>query len=114
MNATTTVHWHLRELLALKGIYQTTHLVPMLAERNVHLSREQVYRLVTQTPQRLNLDVLAALCAILGCGPEDLITFSADEVAAPRRAAGASKRGIAPAAARPSKTTIRRPSSNDG
>jgi hypothetical protein len=39
--------------------------------------REQVYRLVTSTPQRLNMDVLAALCDILGCGPQDLIEVDA-------------------------------------
>ena len=37
------------------------------------LSREQVYRLVTQSPQRLSMDTLAALCDILGCTPNDLI-----------------------------------------
>ena len=39
----------------------------------VHLSREQVYRLVTTTPQRLSLDVFAALCDILDVGVEELI-----------------------------------------
>ena len=28
---------------------------------------------MTQTPDRLNLDVLAALCEILSCSPSDLI-----------------------------------------
>ena len=37
------------------------------------LSREQVYRLVTRTPERLSLATLAALCDILGCGPGELI-----------------------------------------
>jgi hypothetical protein len=33
---------------------------PLLAERGIHLSREQAYRLVTQVPQRLSTDRLAA------------------------------------------------------
>ena len=33
----------------------------------------QVFRLVTQPPQRLSMDILAALCDILGCTPNDLI-----------------------------------------
>jgi len=37
------------------------------------LSREQIYRLVTGTPERLSLATLAALCDILGCGPGDII-----------------------------------------
>jgi len=52
---------------------QTSDLVPLLAERGVHLSREQVYRMATQAPQRLSTDTLAALCDILGCQPNDLI-----------------------------------------
>jgi DNA-binding Xre family transcriptional regulator len=55
------------------GRARTTDLVPLLTERGIHLSREQVYRLVTQPPQRLSMDTLAALCDILGCTPNDLI-----------------------------------------
>lgn len=69
--------WHLRRLMAGAGMFQTSELGPLLAERGVHLSREQVYRLVTQSPQRLSLDTLAALCDILGCTPNDLIEVTA-------------------------------------
>ena len=65
--------WHLRRLMADKDMYATTDLRPLLAERGVALSREQVYRLVTRTPERLSLATLAALCDILGCGPGELI-----------------------------------------
>ena len=54
-------------------MFQTSDLVPLLAERGVHLTREQVYRMVTQVPQRLSTDTLAALCDILGCQPNELI-----------------------------------------
>lgn len=66
--------WNLRQVMATRGIYQTSELVPLLAARSVHLSREHVYRLVTRTPQRLNIEVLAALCDILDCEPNDLLT----------------------------------------
>lgn len=66
-------HWHLRRLLADRGLFATTELVPLLAERGVSLSREQVYRLVVHTPQRLRLATLAALCDILDCQPGDLV-----------------------------------------
>src|SRR6266487_4710769 len=62
----TGIRWHLRELMAQQGMFATTDLVPLLAERGVVLSREQVYRLVTRTPERLNTTTLAALCDILG------------------------------------------------
>ena len=65
--------WHLRRLMAERDMYATTDLRPLLAERGVTLSREQVYRLVTRTPERLSLATLAALCDILGCGPGELI-----------------------------------------
>lgn len=65
--------WHLRRLLADKGIYATTALGPLLADRGITLSETQVYRLVTGTPERLNLRTLTALCDILSCTPNDLI-----------------------------------------
>ncbi len=65
--------WHLRRLMAEQDMYATTQLRPLLAERGVVLSREQVYRLVTGVPERLSLATLAALCDILGCGPGDLV-----------------------------------------
>ena len=79
MAARTGYRWHLRRLMAGQDMYATTQLGPLLAERGITLSREQVYRLVTGTPERLNLATLAALCDILGCQPGDLI----EVVAAP-------------------------------
>ena len=65
--------WHLRRLMADRDMYATTDLRPLLAERGVVLSREQVYRMVAQNPERLSLVTLAALCDILGCQPGDLV-----------------------------------------
>jgi len=65
--------WHLRRLMAERGMYATTELVPLLAERGIGLSREQVYRLVVHVPERLSLPTLAALCDILDCQPGDLV-----------------------------------------
>src|SRR3954463_16688270 len=65
--------WNLRRVMATKDMFQTSELVPRLAERGIKLSREQVFRLVTQPPQRLSMDTLAALCDILDCTPNDLI-----------------------------------------
>jgi DNA-binding Xre family transcriptional regulator len=72
--------WHLRQLMATRGMFATSDLAPHLAERGIQLSPAQVWRLVTTTPERLNLHVLAALCDILGCTPLDLI----EPVARPR------------------------------
>tara|TARA_R110002020_G_scaffold450596_1_gene664231 strand:+ start:1428 stop:1754 length:327 start_codon:yes stop_codon:yes gene_type:complete len=86
---TRQFEWHLRRKLAERGIYKTTELVPLLAEHGVQLSREQVYRLVTATPQRLNIEVLDALCLILDCAPNDLISFTVAARAQPKAVGGA-------------------------
>jgi DNA-binding Xre family transcriptional regulator len=79
-------HWHLRSLMAAAGMFATTDLMPLLAERGVVLSREQVYRLVARTPERLSLTTLSALCDILACGPSELIEpYRAKRGRPPRR-----------------------------
>ena len=80
-----TIDWRLRTLMAERGMFQTTDLVEPLRQAGVALSREQVFRLVTQTPQRLNMDVFAALCAILECEPNDLIRVTAAHQDSPRK-----------------------------
>ncbi len=45
MNRKMGFRWNLRKLMAERGMFATSDLVPLLAERGVHLSREQVYRL---------------------------------------------------------------------
>ena len=67
------IRWHLRQVMATRGMFATSDLVAPLAQRGVVLSREQVYRLVTGTPERLNTKALAALCDILDVGVADLI-----------------------------------------
>ncbi len=96
--------WHLRRLMAEREMFQTSDLVPLLAERGITLSREQVFRLVTQPPQRLSMDTFAALCDILGCQPGDLVEIQVtnEEI---RKTAGEAI-GPLPAVRR---TSIRRP-----
>ena len=65
--------WNLRQVMASRGMFQTTDLIGPLAERGIRLSSSQVYRLVTERPERLSLKVLMALLDILGCAMEDLI-----------------------------------------
>lgn len=71
-----TVTWNLRRVMAEHGLFKTTELKPLLEQYGVHLSREQVFRLVTQTPERANMQVIGAVCAALGCSPSDLIEVS--------------------------------------
>ena len=107
MTRHVAIQWNLRQMMANRGIYQTTELVPLLAERGVRLSREHVYRLVTKTPQRLNMEVLAALCDILDCEPNDLLQPVVETVSVAKTGTEPAGPGIG--ALRPIRAKIRRP-----
>lgn len=91
--ASVSYRWHLRMVMAERGMFSTTDLLPLLASRGVVLSREQVYRLVAKIPERLSLKTLAALCDALDCGPEALIE-PISKKASPPPAKKASARGV--------------------
>jgi hypothetical protein len=74
--------WRLREVMAAHGLFNATDLVPLLAERGIRLSSVQVWRLVTQTPERLSLPVLAALCDVFEVTAEQLIATTARSIPA--------------------------------
>ena len=57
MNRRVSYQWKLREIMATRGLFTTTHLAPLLAERGIELSASQIHRLVTGTPERLSLPV---------------------------------------------------------
>ena len=73
MTARLDYCWHLRKVMADRGMFSTTDLVGPLAQREVTLSSSQVYRLVTERPERLSLKILMALLDILDCTMDDLI-----------------------------------------
>jgi hypothetical protein len=67
------------------------------------LSREQVYRLVVGTPERLNLTTLAVLCDILAVTPADLVEITVDNRRPPKtmsQTAPAAVRNLRPRRAR--------------
>jgi len=99
--------WRLRNVMAERGMFTTTGLVPQLADRGITLSASQVHRLVTGTPERLSLPVLAALCDILEVTPAELIVTRAQN-AAPRQAAAGGGPAVAGAAGvRPRRARLR-------
>ena len=89
MAARLDYRWHLRTVMAGRGMFSTTDLIPLLAERGITLSSSQVYRLVAERPERLSLKILMALLDILDCTMDDLIE--------PVAAAGAARPGKAAA-----------------
>ena len=74
--------WNLRQVMADRGMFATTDLAPLLADRGIHLSSSQIYRLVVERPEWLSLKVLMALLDILDCSMDDLI----EPVTTPERA----------------------------
>jgi DNA-binding Xre family transcriptional regulator len=101
-----SMRWNLRQVMATRGMFQTTDLVEPLRERGVDLSRQMIHRVVTKTPQRINTDLLAALCDILDCTPNDLLELQIEQV---RPAAAVNDRGPGIGELRPIRTTLRRP-----
>ena len=70
-------------------MHNSTDLAPLLRERGIDLSPSQIYRIVTQRPERVSMMLIAALADIFQCGPQDLMTFTAADAKKPRKAAAA-------------------------
>ena len=93
MTARLDYRWHLRKVMADRGMFSTTDLIGPLAQREITLSSSQVYRLVTERPERLSLKILMALLDILDCAMDDLIEPVAAAGQARRTGEGRGRRG---------------------
>jgi DNA-binding Xre family transcriptional regulator len=87
MTARLDYRWHLRQVMANRGMFATTDLLEPLTRRGIRLSSSQVYRLVVERPERLSLKTLMALLDILGCTMDELIEPVAAAPAMKTRAA---------------------------
>jgi DNA-binding Xre family transcriptional regulator len=110
MTTKTVLRWNLRQLMAENGMFHTTDLVEPLHQRGVEISRQMVHRVATKPPQRINLDLLAALCDILGCTPNDLLELAQEQV---RQAPAVNDSGPGIGELRPIRARIRRPNQPD-
>ena len=99
--------WRLRNVMAERGMFTTTGLVPQLADRGITLSASQVHRLVTGTPERLSLPVLAALCDILEVTPAELIVTRAQNAALRQAASAGGPAAAGAGGARPRRARLR-------
>lgn len=99
------LRWNLRQVMATQGMFKTTDLVEPLAARGIEISRQMIHKVVTGTPQRINVELLAALCDILECKPNDLLELYYEQQPAPRAPGG--KAGIGDL--RPIRATVRKP-----
>jgi len=95
MAAKLDYHWHLRHVMAGRGMFRTTDLIVPLAERGIRLSASQVYRLAAERPERLSLKILMALLDILDCSMSELIEpVAAGGLARTAKAAGGAESGV--------------------
>lgn len=103
--------WKLREVMAARQLWHTTDLRPLLVERGVDLSPAQVHRLVTQTPERLSLRTLMALCDALDCEVGDLLERVAEVAPKARRTgtAGPGDGDVLPLRPKPARIVPRPP-----
>jgi DNA-binding Xre family transcriptional regulator len=109
MKRQVSYQWRLREMMAAHGMFTATDLASPLADRGITLSSVQIWRLVTQTPERLSMPVLAALCDIFECTPAELIATKAENVTRRRTATPAAGGDVVDLAAtvRPKRARVR-------
>jgi DNA-binding Xre family transcriptional regulator len=79
--------WNLRLAAANRGIWKAGELHRMLAERGLVISAGKMSGLWSGNPNVIKLHDLDVICAVLGCGVEDLLLPEPDSVAQPQSAA---------------------------
>ena len=96
--------WNLRLAAANRGIWKASELQRLLAERGMVISAGKMSGLWSGQPNTVRLDELDVICAVLGCGVEELLLPEPETVPQPTPAAGEQAaavrgtRGHAPAA----------------
>jgi DNA-binding Xre family transcriptional regulator len=78
--------WNLRLAAANRGIWKASELQRMLAERGVVISAGKMSGLWSGRPNTIKLDELDVICAVLGCGVEELLLPEPDQMPAPATA----------------------------
>lgn len=67
------VQWRLRHMLVERDIRKNVELQRRLKGCGYEISQQQLGRLINNTPERLNMDFIVALCLVLKCDISDLI-----------------------------------------
>jgi len=65
--------WNLRLAAANRGIWKASELQRMLAERGLVISAGKMSGLWSGDPASIKLSDLDVICAVLGCGVEELL-----------------------------------------
>lgn len=75
--------WNLRLASANRGIWKASELQRSLADHGLVISAGKMSGLWSGKPVSLKLDDLDVICAVLGCGIEELLIPEVDKVARP-------------------------------
>jgi DNA-binding Xre family transcriptional regulator len=75
--------WNLRLAAANRGIWKASELQRLLVERGLQISAGKMSGLWSGTPNTIKLDELDVICAVLGCGVEELLLPEPEKVATP-------------------------------
>lgn len=76
--------WNLRLAAANRGIWKASELQRMLAERGLVVSAGKMSGLWSGQPNTVKLDELDVICAVLGCGVEELLMPEPEKVREPK------------------------------
>ena len=96
--------WNLRLAAANRGIWKASELQRQLAERGMVISAGKMSGLWSGQPNTIRLDELDVICAVLGCGVEELLLPEPQTVPQPSPADDEQAAAVAqarPAAPRP-------------
>jgi DNA-binding Xre family transcriptional regulator len=82
------MRWNLRLAAAQRGIWKAGELQRMLADAGLVISAGKMSGLWSGQPASIKLDDLDIICAVLGCGVDDVLIPEPDKVTRPVPADG--------------------------
>lgn len=86
MEGARAMKWNLRLAAANRGIWKASEFQRLLADRGVVISAGKMSGLWSGQPNSIRLDELDVICAVLGCGVEELLLPEPDSVPQPKQA----------------------------
>lgn len=80
------MRWNLRLTAAERGVWKSTEMRRRLADAGLEISAGKMSALWAGTPVSIRLDDLDVICAVLDCGPAELLIPEPEKAAARRPA----------------------------
>lgn len=77
------MRWNLRLAAANRGIWKASECQRLLADRGLVISAGKMSGLWSGRPASIKLEDLDVICAVLGCGVEELLIPEPDKVPSP-------------------------------